>query len=338
MENNLDKKIINLYENSDFFKIYGLDFWITAIFIIVSILLIIFIYITNHLNKIKQTWHKERCNPLYLPFAGYINPQENMSKLDYTFQNFNYCNRKFISSASKNGMNPIFNMNELLNNISNTIKDGWTAIFATLNLLKEKLQQLSQIVMNKLISVLIPIQFLFIKIRDLIGKMNGTLVASIFTFYNLYRVIKLYFLNIIQIIVTQVLVTTIVTLLASIGGLAALLITWAGLNALALWLAGSFFGAVAAPGIFAAATAMWFGLIVPLMITIGIMFVFYIFIWTGLVLLNNFANEIFKHMNTPPIPAMKTNILPEDIKTTSDKSLNPLKPLNSSDPLKSLNK
>ena len=65
------------------------------------------------------------------------------------------------------------------------------------------------------------------------------------------------------------------------------------------------------------------------------MFVFYIFIWTGLVLLNNFANQIFKHMNTPPIPAMKTNILPKDIKTTSDKSLNPLKKLDST---KSLNK
>ena len=101
MENNVDKKIINLYENSDFFKIYGLDFWITSIFIVVSLLLITFIYITNHLNKIKQNWHKERCNPLYLPFAGHINPQENMTKLEYTFENFNYCNKKFISSANE---------------------------------------------------------------------------------------------------------------------------------------------------------------------------------------------------------------------------------------------
>ena len=36
MENNLNDKIINLYENNEFFKIYGFDFWISIIFIIIT--------------------------------------------------------------------------------------------------------------------------------------------------------------------------------------------------------------------------------------------------------------------------------------------------------------
>jgi hypothetical protein len=155
--------------------------------------------------------------------------------------------------------------------------------------------------------------------------MTGTLVGSIYTFYNVYKVIKLYFLNLIQIIVTEVLVGTIITLLASIGVLIALLITWAVLNATASALAASFFLAWLAPAIFAAATALWFGIIVPLMITIGIMLVFDILVWTCLVLLNNFANEIYKDVNTPRAPRPPTKISSSDIKTTSDKSTNPLK-------------
>lgn len=325
MENNLDHKIINLYENSNFFKIYGFDFWITIISIILCILLISFIFITNNFNEIRQNWDKERCNPIYLPFAGYINPQPNQTNLEYTAENFKFCNDKFIKKGEKKALAPLYHLSDYLNNIVNTILDTWKSILGSLNLLKNKLMELVQLVINKLISVLIPIQFMFIKVKDSISKMTGSLVGSIYTFYNLYKVIKLYFLNLIQIIVTEVLVGTIVTLLASIGALIALLITWAALNATATGLAASFFLSWLAPAIFAAATALWFGIIVPLMISIGIMIVFDIIVWTSLVLLNNFANEIYKDVNTPQVPRQPTKITSYDIKTTSDKSTNPLK-------------
>lgn len=319
MENNLDHKIINLYENSNFFKIYGFDFWITIISIILCILLISFIFITNNFNEIRQNWDKERCNPIYLPFAGFINPQPNQTNLEYTAENFKFCNDKFIKKAEKKALSPLYYLSEHLNDIINTIIDTWKSILGSLNLLKDKLMELVQLVINKLIAVLIPVQFMFIKVKDSISKMTGTLVGSIYTFYNLYKVIKLYFLNLIQIIVTEVLVGTIITLLASIGVLIALLITWAGLNAASL-----IWPPFTLP-LAAVATALWFGIIVPLMISIGIMIVFDIIVWTCLVLLNNFANEIYKDVNTPQVPRQPTKISSSDIKTTSDKSSNPLK-------------
>nr|UZT28918.1 hypothetical protein [Nucleocytoviricota sp.]UZT29284.1 hypothetical protein [Nucleocytoviricota sp.] len=319
MENNLDHKIINLYENSNFFKIYGFDFWITIISIILCILLISFIFITNNFNEIRQNWDKERCNPAYLPFAGFINPQPNQTNLEYTAENFKFCNDKFIKKAEEKALSPLYHLSEYLNNIINTIIDTWKSILGSLNLLKDKLMELVQLVINKLIAVLIPVQFMFIKVKDSISKMTGTLVGSIYTFYNLYKVIKLYFLNLIQIIVTEILVGTIITLLASIGVLIALLITWAALNAASL-----IWPPFTLP-LAAVATALWIGVIVPLMITIGIILVFDIIVWTCLVLLNNFANEIYKDVNTPQVPRQPTKISSSDIKTTSDKSTNPLK-------------
>lgn len=326
MENNLDYKIINLYENSHYFKIYGFDFWITIILLLSCILLISFIFITNNFNQIRLNWDKERCNPLYIPFAGYINPQTNKTNLEYTAENFKYCNNKFIKKAEKKALDPLLHNADLLSNINNTILNSWNFILGNLNLLKNKLIELSKLVVEKLFGVLISIQFIIIKIKDSIGKMTGSLVASIYTFYNLYKVIKLYFLNIIQITATEVLLGTSLTLIASIGVLIALWITWAILVELAaVELAIPFVGWVLAPIDIALANSVWSFGILPTIISIGVMLVFDIIIWTCLILLNNFANEVYKDVNTPTPPKQPTKISPSDIKTTSDKSLNPLK-------------
>ena len=52
------------------------------------------------------------------------------------------------------------------------------------SLAENKIIELSKLVVEKLFGVLIPIQFIIIKIKDSIGKMTGSLVASIYTFYN----------------------------------------------------------------------------------------------------------------------------------------------------------
>ena len=322
MENNIDNKIINLYEKSKYFKIYGLDFWIVVVFIILTIFLTAYIYILNHFKEVKQNWKNERCNPLYMPFAGMITSENGKLNMEYTSENFKFCNNKFIKKAEKEAMDPIYFMTDTINNIFDELKNAWLVIAGTINLLKNKLGQLFQIIVERLIAILIPIQNIFIKIKDIISKMTGSLVASIYTFYNLYKVIKLYLLNIIQITVTEVLITTILALVGAIALLVALLITYfvmMALGASLMW----FFGAGIA--IELAAQALFWSTIVPLIISIGIMLVFDILIWICLTLLNNFANEVYKDINTKPIPKTKTKIKPSELKTTSDKSLNPLK-------------
>jgi hypothetical protein len=319
MENNIDDKIINLYEKSKYFKIYGLDFWIVVVFIVLTIFLTAYIYILNHFKEVKQNWKNERCNPLYMPFAGMITSEDGKPNMEYTSENFKFCNNKFIKKAEKEAMNPLYFMTDTINNIFDELKNAWLVIAGTINLLKNKLGQLFQIIVERLIAVLIPIQNIFIKIKDIISKMTGSLVASIYTFYNLYKVIKLYLLNIIQITTTEVLITTILALVGAIALLVALLITYFVLSAL-----GLIFPLFTWP-LTVAAQALFWSTIVPLIISIGIMLVFDILIWICLTLLNNFANEVYKDINTKPIPKTKTKIKSSELKTTSDKSMNPLK-------------
>ena len=320
-------EINNLYENSDFFKIYGLDFWITTIFIIVSILLTIFIYISNHFKEIRKNWDKERCNPAYLPFAGLINPQPNMTAAEYTAENFKFCNNLFIKNTEKKALGPVYQISDNLNNIANNIKKGWTSILGNINLVKNALANLVEIVLNKLVAIIIPIQVMFIKVKDSLGKMTGSLVAAIYTFYNLYKVIKLYYLNIVRIMVTEVFMVSVVeftTLLAiTIASYIGFSIAFAyGWIVMPVPIVGP---ALAAPPL-TYAGATWSYITSSLVVSLALNLIYNIFVWTILVMLNNFSNQVFKDMNTPVIPNNPNKVKSSSIKSTSNTSLNPLNP------------
>lgn len=320
----LNYKMLKLYENNSFFKVYGGDFWITLIFVVVCLLLIIYIFITNHFNKIRQNWKEERCNPLYMPFAGFINPDSGKSNAEYTNENFKYCNSQFIKKLEEDSMGPIHGFMNTINNILNGIKEAWNAIAGFMNLLKTIILNIVQMVVDKLVAVLVAIQMLFIKIKDSIGKMVGTLVASIYTFYNLYKVIKLYLLNIINITVTEILITTILALVGAIGLLIALIITYIVIMSIGIGFESSFFLSFLAPPEFISATGILMANIVTLSVSIAIMLIFDILIWIILVMLHNFSKQMFKDINTRPLPKRTTKIKSSDIKTTSDDSTNPM--------------
>ena len=302
MENNSDyiHKIINLYENSNFFKIYGFDFWITIIFIITCLILIVFIYITNHFNIVKKNWEKERCNPIYIPFAGYINPQKNKTNIEYTEENFNYCNNKFIKKSEKKVMEPIYQFSKQVNNTFNKIQDSWTNILSSINLVKKTLGNLSNIVLNKLLSILIPLQFMFVKIKDFISKMSGSLVGMIYTFYNSYKVYKLYLLNMVEIISLEILVGAIETLVGALTIIISLTITAV---ALAFWAP---FSLPALIPIIASIVTLTIAL------TVSIVFCTFLFICSSL--LHNFSQDVFKDINVPNVPKIPNKIKSEEKK------------------------
>lgn len=310
MENNSEyiHKIINLYEKSNFFKIYGLDFWITIIFIITCLILTAFIYITNHFNKVRKNWDKERCNPIYIPFAGYINPQKNKTNLEYTEENFKYCNNKFIENTEKKAMGPIYQFSKQINDNVNEIKSGWTNILSSINLVKKSLGKLAKIVINKLISLLIPLQFMFVKIKDFIAKMTGSLVGMIYTFYNSYKVFKLYLLNIVEILSREILFNAIGTLVGTISTLFSLIATAAILWFWAPWSLGALIPIIAS--------------IVTLTLTLTVLITFCTILFIIANLLHNFSQQVFTDINVSNVPKIPNKIKIEEKKIKSKSKSN----------------
>ena len=79
----------NLYTKKGYFDKYGGDFYLT-----IAIFLIVILYVSlsgfeNFSKTATKNWNNVKCNPVIIPFAGYINKQEAEKKIrekDDTFK------------------------------------------------------------------------------------------------------------------------------------------------------------------------------------------------------------------------------------------------------------
>ena len=85
------KKLEELYLMSGYMDKYGKDVWISFIICISFTIFICYYSLINALQVVKADWPNQRCNPMFMPFAGLINKPTNQTNLEYTAENFTGC-------------------------------------------------------------------------------------------------------------------------------------------------------------------------------------------------------------------------------------------------------
>ena len=111
---NASKYINGIYDNLSYYDMYG-----TTIFqFIILTLFVFYVYTYYKVMKIQKEiandWTNQRCNPKYLPFAGYISHPEGISAFDYTTENFNYCIKNIQNTVVGQAIQPF---TYLINNL-----------------------------------------------------------------------------------------------------------------------------------------------------------------------------------------------------------------------------
>jgi len=143
----------------------------TILIFIIFFILICSSLFTAGLDNIKKDWNKYRCNPMFMPLAGYFG-QDAMA-------NFVYC----VGGIQKGLMNvftdPLyFNINllgDIANNISNNINKGLSII----GKLDKFTSMVSFSIFDMLRNVVIEFQKILINIQDLFKKLVGVLVVIV---------------------------------------------------------------------------------------------------------------------------------------------------------------
>ena len=79
---------------------YGLNIFIVFLFI----LIILFLYVINHVSVDEKNWDIQKCNPKYVFFSGYIRRNPNQDSYDSTINNFYECNNKLIQGLNQDVM------------------------------------------------------------------------------------------------------------------------------------------------------------------------------------------------------------------------------------------
>ena len=108
--NNIQKSIdyINkTYNNLSYFDLYGGSLFICAFLIIVLVLYFQFTRINMQFEPVRRDWSKHRCNPVYMPFAGYIVKPKNIGWVKFAGNNATFCINEILTNIVSNFTSPI---------------------------------------------------------------------------------------------------------------------------------------------------------------------------------------------------------------------------------------
>lgn len=222
MDNNNGIQDINkMYENLNYLDQYSGSLLLVVIITIICFLFISYCFVIINSQPIIDDWANQRCSPSVIPFAGFITHPDDLSAIEYTQQNFTYCIQNMVSGVTGIALEPLTFIANMLSKTSDQIKNSLQSIRAMFDKIRVMFQQVSQEIMGRIINFMIPLQQIIISFKDLIGKIQGTMTAGLFTLLGSY-----YTLKSLMGAIAQFIITILIALCAMIAVFWAIPFTW----------------------------------------------------------------------------------------------------------------
>jgi hypothetical protein len=180
------EEITKMYEKLTYLDQYGGS---VILFIIISIIIFLgvsYCFVMINAKPIIDDWPNQRCHPSVIPFAGLLNKPDNLTISEFTSKNFDYCVQDILSSITGNEVQPLTYITIILESISRIIQVAIQKIRAMFNNVRNSIQSISREIMGRIINIITPLQQIIISFRDLIGKIQGTMTAGLFTLLGSY--------------------------------------------------------------------------------------------------------------------------------------------------------
>ena len=211
----LTKAVNKLYEKTSYLDRYGGSL-VFAVFTIIGVCMFFtYYYLKNNSDVIKNNWQQNRCNPLYIPFAGLIINPKNMSKSEYATNNFFHCFGVILKDVVEAALAPIqaasLLMSASVSLIVGTMNNLMGAIFHLRNAFSGGFNLMG----NRSLNALTLITKLSKLIQNSFMQGQGILVTIMYIFFTAYDMLSSFFFILI--------IAALVFLAAS---LAAMIVAW----------------------------------------------------------------------------------------------------------------
>jgi hypothetical protein len=220
MDENL-KNITKMYDKQNYFDQYGGSVILFIIITITVILLVSYFHTMINIQPIIDDWPNQRCNPTIIPFAGLITHPEGVSASEYTQQNFAFCTQNILSNITGTAVEPLTYATNALQKIADTIHQSIQSIRAMFDKVRTSMQDVSEEIMGRLMNIMSPLMQIIISFKDLIGKIQGSMTAGLFTLLGSY-----YTLKSLMGAIAQFIITILITLSVMVAAFWAFPFTW----------------------------------------------------------------------------------------------------------------
>ena len=183
-------KINKLYDSLSYMDLYG-----SSVMLVAFVSLFVFLvctYCTMMLNaeKLKSDWINQRCNPKVIPFAGLINAPEGESVLSYTRDNFTYCVHQVVTSFADVSLNPITTLVNSLSSLFLGFANSMNEMRNVMSRLRTNIAAIAKMIFDRILSVLAPLQVVFLAVSDSFRKIEGILSAGLYTALSAYYTLQ----------------------------------------------------------------------------------------------------------------------------------------------------
>jgi hypothetical protein len=179
-------------------------------------LFVLFVYTLSRVLLIKteiaDDWVNQRCNPKYIPFAGFINKPEGKGIMEYTNENFNYCVQNTTTSTTGAFVSPINSLTDTLTSSFNNLKNSVQNIREFINKFRDRIRNIAEDIFGRILTVMIPLQKIIIALLDSLNKTQGILTASLYTMFGSYQTLQSFSGAILELIIKMLVALTIVVM------------------------------------------------------------------------------------------------------------------------------
>lgn len=184
----LNKNINSHFDNMNYGEHFNNDIWFTIVIILIVCFIAIYFYIISSLRSYKTEWQKNKCNPLFMPFASLINPEESLdNEFLYTMNNFNECLNTLNAELAFDAKTPIDSIFASLKGFYGLLYQSFINVQKFLLYLFNLILKFFKMIIDKIQNLLIYIRLFFINTNNFLSE-----IVSIFTvmYYTIILVIK----------------------------------------------------------------------------------------------------------------------------------------------------
>ena len=174
-----------LYKNKIFDQVLT-DVLLAVLFIFAYLCAYAYLKVRANSNFIRENWPVYRCNPSYMPFAGMVMQPTDMSKSEYAQMNFEYCFQNIMNGVATSFMEPLYYTQSLAGSILSGIANALNHVRELINYVRNALSSVIADIMGRTLNVMQPIMLILIKMRDVIGKIQGLVTTQLYTVYGVY--------------------------------------------------------------------------------------------------------------------------------------------------------
>ena len=129
-------------------------------------------FFSNKLSNIKKNWPQYRCNPMYMPLAS----QFGFDPVD----NFTYCIGSMQSNSMGFFLQPLHYLVSKMGDIGGDISDSMNMVRHVVSYIRSSVGNITGDIFSVFMNIIIQIQTMIIKIKDLAMKIVGVVTACIY--------------------------------------------------------------------------------------------------------------------------------------------------------------